>query len=98
MSADPGDIEVVKEEEEKGDIKLYPYLSSLNPAQLKGTSKITSTMPFLTISGRTLARHATSDPSWTGIGEDSSPHVSSGPPCEEAWIPTYGNHSCYVHK
>ena len=98
MSADPGDVKVVKEEEEKGDIKLYPYLSSLNPAQLKGTSKLTSTMRFLTISGRTSTRYSTSDPSWTRIWKDSSAHVSSCPPCEEAWIPTYGDYSCYIHE
>jgi len=37
MSADPG----LKEEnngESKEEIKSYPYLSSLNPAQLKGKS------------------------------------------------------------
>jgi len=37
MSADPG-VKEEKNGESKGEIKLYPYLSSLNPAQLKGKS------------------------------------------------------------
>jgi hypothetical protein len=41
MSGDPGDVKVVKEDGEGNeDLKAYPYLSSLNPAQLKGVFKL----------------------------------------------------------
>jgi hypothetical protein len=38
MSADPGAGVKTEEKEGKDEIKSYPYLSSLNPAQLKGKS------------------------------------------------------------
>jgi hypothetical protein len=40
MSADPGAEVKAEEKEGKEEIKSYPYLSSLNPAQLKGNSQI----------------------------------------------------------
>jgi hypothetical protein len=40
MSADPGAEVKAQEKEGKEQIKSYPYLSSLNPAQLKGNSQI----------------------------------------------------------
>jgi hypothetical protein len=40
MSADPGAEMKVEKKEGKEEIKSYPYLSSLNPAQLKGNSQI----------------------------------------------------------
>lgn len=36
MSTDPGVKKEKEEEGKKEDIKSYPYLASLNPAQLKG--------------------------------------------------------------
>jgi hypothetical protein len=38
MSADPGAEVKLEGKEGKEEIKSYPYLSSLNPAQLKGKS------------------------------------------------------------
>jgi len=40
MSADPGKEVKAEEKEAKEEIKSYPYLSSLNPAQLKGKYQI----------------------------------------------------------
>ena len=40
MSADPGAGVKTEEKEVKEELKSYPYLSSLNPAQLKGKSEI----------------------------------------------------------
>jgi len=40
MSADPGKEVKAEEKDVKEEIKSYPYLSSLNPAQLKGKSQI----------------------------------------------------------
>jgi hypothetical protein len=40
MSADPGAKVESEGKEVKEEIKSYPYLSSLNPAQLKGKSQI----------------------------------------------------------
>ena len=40
MSADPGAEVKLEGKEGKEEIKSYPYLSSLNPAQLKGNSQL----------------------------------------------------------